>query len=149
MYQVPHKSSISEKRPRVPAWHPSDSDCTWSHDIKSIKTHCGTFFCKVRPKIMLWLPDYVVFSHVPSTILNSASGTPIYRSVAIIISLGNVSKPFSRSTNPRAILPCTSSLFCTIDLSQDIHPVCCSTPLPEPLLFFPEVTFYYSPHPCV
>ena len=49
MYQVPHKSSISEKRPRVPAWNPSDSDCTWSHDIKSMKTHCGTFFA--------WLPQ--------------------------------------------------------------------------------------------
>ena len=49
MYQVPHKYSISEKRPRVPAWHPSDSDCTWIHDIKSIKTHCGTFFA--------WLPQ--------------------------------------------------------------------------------------------
>ena len=48
MYQVPHKSSISENRPRVPAWHPSDSDCTWSRDIKSIKTHCGTFFAWLR-----------------------------------------------------------------------------------------------------
>ena len=50
MYQVPHKSSISEKRPRVPAWHPSDSDGTWSHDIKSIKTHCGTFFARLDQK---------------------------------------------------------------------------------------------------
>ena len=50
MYQVPHKSSISEKRPSVPAWHPSDSDCTWSHDIKSIKTHCGTFFARLDQK---------------------------------------------------------------------------------------------------
>ena len=48
MYQVPHKSSISEKRPRVPAWDHSDSDCTLSHDIKSIKTHCGTFFAWLR-----------------------------------------------------------------------------------------------------
>ena len=47
MYPVPHKSSISEKRPRVPAWHPSDSDSTWSHDIKSIKTHCGTFTARL------------------------------------------------------------------------------------------------------
>ena len=46
-YPVPHKSSISEKRPRVPAWHPSDSDSTWSHDIKSIKTHCGTFTARL------------------------------------------------------------------------------------------------------
>ena len=51
----------------------------------------------------------VVFSYVPSTILTSASGTPIHRSVAITISLGTVSKAFSRSTNPRAILPCTVS----------------------------------------
>ena len=44
---MPHKSSISEKRPRVPAWHPSDYDSTWSHDIKSIKTHCGTFTARL------------------------------------------------------------------------------------------------------
>ena len=31
----------------MPAWHPSDYDCTWSHDIKSIKTHCGTFFARL------------------------------------------------------------------------------------------------------
>ena len=37
-----HKTSISEKRPRVPASHPSDYDSTWSHDTKSIKNHCGT-----------------------------------------------------------------------------------------------------------
>ena len=47
MYPVPHKSSISEKRPRVPARHPSDSDSTWSHDIKSVKTHCGTFTARL------------------------------------------------------------------------------------------------------
>ena len=47
VYPVPHKSSISEKRPRVPAWHPSDYDSTWSHDIKSIKTHCGTFTARL------------------------------------------------------------------------------------------------------
>ena len=50
----------------------------------------------------------------PSTILTSTSGTPIHRSVAITIYLGTVSKAFSRSMNPRAILPCTSSLFSTI-----------------------------------
>ena len=26
-------------------------------------------------------------------------------------------------------------------LSQGVHPVCCSSPLPKPLLFFTEVTF--------
>ena len=55
MYPVPHKSSISEKRPRVPAWHPSDSDSTWSHDIKSIKTHCGTFTARL-PQTSTRLP---------------------------------------------------------------------------------------------
>ena len=31
----------------MPAWHSSDSDSTWSHDIKSIKTHCGTFTARL------------------------------------------------------------------------------------------------------
>ena len=78
----------------------------------------------------------VVFSYVPSTILTSASGTPIHRSVAITISLGTVSKAFSGSTNPRAILPCTSSLFSTICLRTYIPSAvplpflnpCCSSP---------------------
>ena len=47
VYPVPHKSSISEKRPRVPAWHPSDYYSTWSHAIKSIKTHCGTLTARL------------------------------------------------------------------------------------------------------
>ena len=87
----------------------------------------------------------VVFSYVPSTILTSASGTPIHRSVAIIISLGTVSKAFSRSTKPRALYP-HSLLY---HMSQDVHPVCCSSPLPVPLLVFPEITFYSSSDPCV
>ena len=58
----------------------------------------------------------VVFSYMPSTILTSASGAPIYRSVAITISLGTESKAFSRSKNPIAILSCTSILFSTICL---------------------------------
>ena len=29
------------------------------------------------------------------------------------------------------------------------HPVCCSSPLPEPLLLFPEVNFYSSADPCI
>ena len=45
-----YKSSISEKRPRVPAWHPLDSDSTGYHDIKSIKTHCGTFTARLDKK---------------------------------------------------------------------------------------------------
>ena len=49
-FRVPYKSSISEKCPRVPAWHPSDSDSAWSHDIKSIKTHCGTFTARLDTK---------------------------------------------------------------------------------------------------
>ena len=40
----------------------------------------------------------VVFSYVPSTILTSASGTPIHRNIDITICLGTVSKAFSRST---------------------------------------------------
>ena len=68
----------------------------------------------------------VVFSYMPSTILTSASGTPIHRSVAITISLCTTSKAFSKSMNPRAILPCTSSLF-LFHLSQDLRPVCCSS----------------------
>ena len=89
----------------------------------------------------------VVFSHMPSTILTSASGTPIHCSVAITISLGTVSKAFSRSTK-------TPEPYCPVPpgcshLSQDVHPVCCSSPLPEPLLFFLEVTCYSSPDPCV
>ena len=50
---------------------------------------------------------------MPSTILTSASGTPIHRSVDITISLGTVSNAFSRSTNPRDIdcpVPSVSSL---------------------------------------
>ena len=44
-----HKNhQFLKKRPRVPAWHPSDSDSKWSH-IKSIKTHFGTFTA--------WLPE--------------------------------------------------------------------------------------------
>ena len=31
----------------MPAWHPSDSDSTWAHDTKSIKTHCGTFTARL------------------------------------------------------------------------------------------------------
>ena len=34
----------------VPAWHSSDSDSTSSHDIKSIKTHCGTFSARLDQK---------------------------------------------------------------------------------------------------
>ena len=34
-------------------------------------------------------------------------------------------------------------------LSPDVHPVCCSSLLPEPLPFFPEVSFYSSPDHCV
>ena len=83
----------------------------------------------------------VVFSYMSSTILTSASGTPIHRSVAIAIYLGTVSNGFSRSTNPRAITPCTSRHSLLYHLSQDVHPVCCSSLLPEHLLFFPEVTF--------
>ena len=94
----------------------------------------------------------VVFSYTPSTNPTSAYGTPTHRNVVITISMGTVSKALSRSTNPSAIkLPCTSSLFCAIDLSRDVglYPVCCSSPLPEPLLFFPEVTFKSSSDPCV
>ena len=78
----------------------------------------------------------VVFSYVPSTILTSAYGAPIHRSVAITISLGIVSKACSRSTNPRAILPCTSSLLSTIclrtytpsDIPLHFLNPCCSSP---------------------
>ena len=78
----------------------------------------------------------VVFSYVPSTILTSSSDTPIHRNVAITISLGTVSKAFSMSTNPRSILPCTSSLFSTICLRTYIPSAvhlpslnpCCSPP---------------------
>ena len=78
----------------------------------------------------------VVFSYTPSTILTSASGTPIHHSVAITISLGTVSKAFSKSTNPRAILPCTSGIFSTICLRTYIPSAvplpfldpCCSSP---------------------
>ena len=78
----------------------------------------------------------VVFSYAPYTILTSASGTPIHRSIAITISLGTVSRAFSKSTNPRAILPCTSSLFSTICLRTYIPSAvplpflnpCCSSP---------------------
>ena len=63
----------------------------------------------------------VVFSYVPSTILTSASGTPTHSSVAITISLGTVSKAFSKSTNHRAILQALLH-----HLRQDVHPVCLS-----------------------
>ena len=84
----------------------------------------------------------VVLSYVPSTIYTSASGIPIHRSVAITISLVTLSKAFSRSTNPRAILPCTSSLFSTICLRTYIPSAvplpfmnpCCSSPKSHSIL---------------
>ena len=57
----------------------------------------------------------VVFSDMPSTILTS--GYPIHRSVAMTISLGTVSKGFSKSKNPIA---CTPSLVSTICLRKHI-----------------------------
>ena len=54
-----------------------------------------------------------VSSHVPSTILTSASGTPNHLIVAMAISLGTMSYAFSKSMNPRAIFSCPSSLFST------------------------------------
>ena len=71
----------------------------------------------------------VVFSYMPSTILTSAPGTPIHRSVAIAISMGTVSKAFSKSTNHRAILSCTSSIFSTICLRT-----CIPSAVPLPFL---------------
>ena len=78
----------------------------------------------------------VVISYVLSTILTSASGTPIHRSIAITFSLGTVSKAFSMSTNSGAIPPCISSLFFTICLRTYIPSAlplpflnpCCSSP---------------------
>ena len=81
----------------------------------------------------------------PSTILTYAYGTPFDRSVAITISLGTVSKAFSKSMNLRAILLCNSSLFSTICLRTYIP---CVVPLPfmNPCCS-PEVTFYSSHDP--
>ena len=71
----------------------------------------------------------------------------IDRSVAITISLGTVSKAFSKSMNPRAILLCNSSVFSTICLRTYI-----TSAVPLPFLNHccsPEVTFYSFPDPCV
>ena len=85
-FRVPYKSSISEKCPRVPAWHPSDSDYPWSHDIKSIKTHCGTFTARLDKKIMLWLPDYNQVAHFYSmTFFFTFIAIPFIISIIIII----------------------------------------------------------------
>ena len=73
-FQVPYKSSISEKRPRVPAWHPSDSDSTWSHDIKSIKTHCGTFTARLDKKSC-----FGCRTNIPDALLFRVSDTPSLR----------------------------------------------------------------------
>ena len=66
---------------------------------------------------------------MPSTTLTSPSGTLIHHSVAITISLGTVSSAFSRSTKPRAILPCTSNHFSSImtDVPLPFLNRCCSS----------------------
>ena len=61
---IPHKSSISEKLPRVAAWHPSDSDYTWYHDIKSIKTIVGPLL----QGYLKLLPDYTPTSFSDGTL---------------------------------------------------------------------------------
>ena len=40
--------NVWEESPRVSAWHPSYSDSTWYHDIKSINNYCGTFTTWLR-----------------------------------------------------------------------------------------------------
>ena len=47
-YHINHQFLRKKKRPRVPAWHPSDSDSTWFDYIESIKTHCGTFTARLE-----------------------------------------------------------------------------------------------------
>ena len=69
-----------------------------------------------------------VFLYAPSAIIASASGTPIHRSV---------STAFPRSTNPRAILPCTSGLFSTICLRTYI-PSAVPLPFPNPCCSYPK-----------
>ena len=91
------------------------------------------------PSLLLLLISYVL-----STILTSASGTPIHHSVTITISLGTVLQVDEPQSH--TVLYIQSLLY---HLSQDVHPVCCSSLLNKPLLFFPEVTFYSSPGPCV
>ena len=64
VYMIPHRSSFSEKRPRVAAWHPSDSDSTWYHDIKSIKSIVGP----LRQGYLKRLPDYTPKSFSDGTL---------------------------------------------------------------------------------
>ena len=95
------------------------------------------------PRVLLPPPLLLLSSHMcpqssslPLRVLpsNLASPSP---------SLGTMWKAFSRSMNPRAILPCTSSLFSTICLRAYIpsavpfpflNPYCSSPKLPSTLL---------------
>ena len=91
----------------------------------------------------------VVFSYMPSTTFTSASGTPIHRSVTIDHHLSVFCvKRFLQVVEPQSHTALYLQ-YLLYHLSQDVHPVCCSSPLPEPLLFFPEVIFYSFPDPCV
>ena len=89
----------------------------------------------------------VVFSYVcsqpssfPLLVLPSTVASP---SPSIWVLYQNLS-PGRRTPEPY----CPAlSLLC--HLSQDVHPVCCSSLLPEPLLFFPEVTLYSYLDHCV
>ena len=58
----------------------------------------------------------VVFSCMPLTIITSASGTLIRRSVAITISLGTVSKAFSKTKNPRPYCHEEHTQECMLDV---------------------------------
>ena len=103
----------------VSSWHPSPlSSCWWGPVL--LWTAAGSVQSWHHTPGSSFSHHHSCCCHLVcmlSTILTSTSGsTPMHSSVAITFSLGTVSKAFSRSTNPGAILPCTSSLFSTICL---------------------------------
>uniref|UniRef100_A0A8C4PWB5 Uncharacterized protein n=1 Tax=Eptatretus burgeri TaxID=7764 RepID=A0A8C4PWB5_EPTBU len=124
-----HKLHQQERKERqgIVLWRRPITTCQYFLCESSVKACEGVLQLNssniVRPsKTLPFVPLYI-----PSTNATSASSTPIYLSVAIIISLGTVSNAFSRSTNPDAISPYTSNLFSTKCLSVNISSV---IPLP-------------------
>ena len=87
---------------------------------------------------------HLLFSYIASIFLRptSASGTPIYLTVAIGIFLGTVSMSFSRSTKAKAMFPCLSNFLSTSCLGENVKSTvlrtflkpCCYSPNPKPLL---------------
>ena len=79
-------------------------------------------------------------SSLPLLVLPSTVASPSHSLWYCVKSFPQVDEPRSHTA-----LYLQSLLY---HLSQGVHPVCCSSPLPEHLFFFPEPTFYSSPDPC-